>query len=174
MSFSYKKIRTSNQQEIVFLNLRKNLGVIFKKGNEAIVLTDLNIRDKAFQYSVQPYLDSCRLTKIRILQQNQNFQNTVFIKQNKLIQFQNHIIFVADKEFQNKIFPQKIKVDEVFITDNPKLNLRQITQNLIFDLLVVDSRNSDYLIKKLNEEANLDGRKIKILKRNFSLVVASK
>lgn len=173
-SFSFKRLRTSNQQEIIFLNLRKNLGVIFKKGNEAFVITNLKTADKAFQYSVQPYLDSCQSTKIHLLQQNQNFQNTVFIKQNQLIQFQNHLIFVADKQFENKTFPQKIKVDEVFITDNPKLNLNQISKNIIFDLLVVDSRNSDYLIKKLNEEAVLDGRKIKILKRNFSVVIPSK
>lgn len=174
MSFSYKRIRTSNQNEIVFLNLRKNLGVIFKKGNEAFVITNLKTTDKAFQYSVQPYLDSCQSTKIHLLQQNQNFKNAVFISQNQLIQFQNHLIFVADKQFENKTFPQKIKVDAVFITDNPKLNLNQISKNLIFDLLVIDSRNSDYLIKKINAEAILDGRKIKILKRNFSLVVPSK
>ncbi|MGI4021023.1 MAG: ComEC/Rec2 family competence protein [Janthinobacterium lividum] len=173
-SFSFKRARASNQNEIIFLNLRKNLGLIFKKGNEAFVITDLKITDKAFQYSVQPYLDSCQLTKIHLLQQNQNFQNAVFIRQNHLIQFQNHLIFIADKQFENKTFPQKIKVDEVFVTDNPRLDLNQISQNLIFDLLVIDARNSNYLTKKLNEEAILDGRKIKILKRNFSLVIPSK
>lgn len=172
-SFSFKKVRAINQNEIVFLNLRRNSGVIFKKGNEAFVITDLKTSDKAFQYSIQPYLDSCQLTKIHQLHQNQNFRNAVFIRQNHLIQFQNHLIFVADKQFQNRILPRKVKVDEVFVTGNPKLNLRQITQNLIFDLLVIDCQNSDYLIKKLNEEAISDGRKIKILKRNISLGIPS-
>ena len=83
------------------------------------------------------------------------------------------MIFVADKDFERKSFPQKIKVDEVFVTDNPKINLNQITKNLIFNLLILDSRNSDYHLKKLAEEAASDGRKIIILKRNKSFILPS-
>ena len=171
--FSYKRFSAANQDEIIFLNLRKNSGMVFKKGNEAIVITDLKTTDKTFQYSVQPYLDSCKSTNIRLVHPEQNFRNAVFIKQNNLIQFENRLIFVADKQFENKVFMQKVKVDEVYVTDNPKLDLYQISRNLIFEQLIIDSRNSDYLIKKLYGEAVLDGRKIKILKRNKALVLRS-
>ncbi len=172
-SFSYKRFRAQNQEEIIFLNLRKNLGIIFKKGNEAVVITDLKASDKAFQYSVQPFLDSCKSSEIKMIRPDQNFRNTVFTKQNKLVQFENQLIFIADKQFENQVFPQKIKVNAVFITDNPKINIDQISKNLIFDLLIVDSRNNDYLVKKLAEEAASDGRKIKILKRNNALRINS-
>lgn len=174
MSFSYKRFRAQNQEEIIFLNLRKNLGIVFKKGNEAIVVTDLKTSDKTFQYSVQPFLDSCKSSEIRIIRPDQNFRNTIFTKQNKLVQFEDKLIFIADKQFEKQVFTQKIKVDAVFITDNPKISISQISKNLIFDLLIVDSRNSDYLVKKLVEEAALDGRKIKNLKRNNALIFSSK
>lgn len=173
-SFSYKHFRVNNQEGIIFLNLRKNIGIVFKKGNEAIVLTDLKISDKTFQYSVQPYLDSCKSTKTQLINLNQNFKNAVFIKQKSLIQFANKLIFVADKRFEHQVFPQKIKVDAVFITQNPRINLDQITSNLIFDLLIIDPTNPDFLIKKLSEEAASDGRKIIILKRNNAFVIQSK
>ncbi len=172
--FSYKRFRASNQDEMIFLNLRNHTGMIFKKGNEAIVLTDLKTIDKTFQYSVQPYLDSCKSTRFRLIRPGQNFRNAVFIRQNRLIQFKNKLIFVADKQFERRVFPKKIKVDVVFITGNPRINLGQVSNNLIFDLLIVDSNNSDYLIQSLTEEAALDGRKIKILKRNNAFLLQSK
>lgn len=172
--FSYKRFRASNQDEMIFLNLRNHTGMIFKKGNEAIVLTDLKTIDKTFQYSVQPYLDSCKSTRFRLIRPGQNFRNAVFTMQNRLIQFKNKLIFVADKQFEHQVFLKKIKVDVVFITGNPRINLGQVSNNLIFDLLIVDSNNSDYLIQSLTEEAALDGRKIKILKRNNAFLLHSK
>ncbi|MVN21958.1 ComEC/Rec2 family competence protein [Mucilaginibacter arboris] len=170
---SYKRYQAANQDEMVFLNLRKNSGLIFKKGNEAVVITDLKPADKTFQYSVQPYLDSCKCVQVKLLQTGQNFRNAVFSRQNNLIQFGNRLIFVADKKFENKTLPQKIKVDEVYITGNPRLNLAQISGNIIFDLLIIDGSNSDYQIKNLTEDAASDGRKIKILKRNKSFQLQS-
>lgn len=171
--FSVKRFRAANQDEIIFLNLRKNPGIILKKGNEAFVITDLKPTDKTFQYSVQPYLDSCKSTQINLLLPDQSFSNTVFIMQNHIIQFGDKLIFIADKQLENKQFPEKIKVDYVFITGNPKLNLNQICSNFVFDLLILDAANPDYRIKNLAEEAALDGRKIKVLKRNNALIVRS-
>lgn len=173
MSFSYKRYSSGNQQEIVFLNLRRNFGLICKNGNEAFVITNLKNTDKAFQYSIQPYLDSCQATKIHLFQPEQNFNDASFIRQNHLIQFQNKLIFVADQHFEHQVFRQKIKVDLVLITGNPKFNLSQITQNLIFDLLIMDASNSDYHTKKLTAEAVSDGQKIVSLKRNNCLRINS-
>lgn len=172
-SFSYKRYRSASQDDIIFLNLRKNFGLIFKKGSEAFVLTDLKTTDKMFQYSIQPYLDSCKSSEIHLLQPERNFADASFIRQKNLIQFGNRLIFLADKNFEHKQFPKKIKVDLVLITGNPKIGLKQISNNLIFDLLVIDSSNTDYTIEKLSEEAALDGRKIIILKRNNSYRINS-
>ncbi|MEX8547029.1 MAG: ComEC/Rec2 family competence protein [Mucilaginibacter sp.] len=173
VSFSYKKIQAQQQDEIVFLNLRKNCGIVFKNGNEAVVFTDLKTSDKSFQYSVQPYLDSCKSTKVSFVNSDKNFTNAVFSKQNKLVQFKNQLIFVADKGFEQQSFSQKIKVDAVFITQNPKIDLAQISKNLIFDRLIVASDNGDYLIQKLTGEAAADGRKIIVLKRNKAFLLQS-
>ncbi|WP_419800693.1 ComEC/Rec2 family competence protein [Mucilaginibacter sp.] len=171
--FSYKRFRSANQQEIVILNLRKNFGLICKNGNEAFVITDLQTSDKSFRYSVQPFLDSCRAENIHLLKPGQDFSNAVFSRQKSLLQFKNKLIFIVDRQFEQQHFLQKIKADVVLITGNPKISLNQITRNLIFDLLVVDATNPDYRVKKLTEEAFLDGRKIFILKRNNCLRINS-
>ncbi len=173
MSFSYKRFRAGNQQEIIFLNLRRNFGLICKNGKEAFVLTDLKMADKSFQYSVRPFLDSCQSENIHLLKPDQDFTDAVFIRQKSLLQFGNKLIFIAGQDFTNQHFPHKIKVDVVLITGNPKISLKQITQNLIFDLLLIDATNSDYHIKKISDEAILDGRKIFILKRNNCLRINS-
>ena len=171
--FSYKRFRSANQQEIVILNLRKNFGLICKNGNEAFVITDLQTSDKSFRYSVQPFLDSCRAENIHLLKPGQDFSNAVFSRQKSLLQFKNKLIFIVDRQFEQQHFLHKIKADVVLITGNPKISLDQITRNLIFDLLVVDATNPDYRVKKLTEEAFLDGRKIFILKRNNCLRINS-
>ncbi len=172
-SFSYKKLEAKKQDEIIFLNLNRNYGIVFKNKNEAVVFTDLKATDKPFKYTIQPYLDSCKSTFVDMVNPDQNFNNTVFSKQNKLVQFKNRLIFLADKDFEHQSFPQKIKVDAVFIMQNPKINLDQISKNLIYEILILGSDNGDYLIKNLTQQAAADGRKIIVLKRNKAFVLQS-
>ena len=66
ISFSIKNIRQSNSKEIAWLNLKKHQGIVFKNGNKAIVLSDLKNTDKIYLYSIQPYLDSCRVNDVKL------------------------------------------------------------------------------------------------------------
>lgn len=74
MTISFKKWNHSQSDQIAFLNLRRHTGIAFKKGNDAVILTDLHDTDKTYRYSIQPYLDSCQVEHVRLLPPNNNIR----------------------------------------------------------------------------------------------------
>ena len=66
ISVSIKKWRNLSTGAVTVLNLRKHTGIVIRKGGNAAVITDLSDTDKVFKYSVQPFLDSCQVSNIKI------------------------------------------------------------------------------------------------------------
>ncbi len=50
-SIGYKRWNNSRSNQIAFLSLKKHTGIALKKGNDAIILTDLRDTDKTYRYS---------------------------------------------------------------------------------------------------------------------------
>jgi competence protein ComEC len=109
ISLSIKSISLSQSNQIVWLNLKKHPGVVFSHGDQAVVLTDIKTTDKIFQYSVQPYLDSCQVSDIKMISLNQPIKTSWLAKENNLIQFMNTRIIVFDGGNYNHTPPQKLK-----------------------------------------------------------------
>ena len=69
-SISFKRWQNSTSGSMITLNLKKHQGVIVRKGNKAIVLTDVSDTGKVYKYSIQPYLDSCQVVDIKLYKLN--------------------------------------------------------------------------------------------------------
>jgi len=63
---SLKRWNNINSSDVTLLNLRKHKGAIVRNGDQAVVITDLSDTSKAYSYSIQPYLDSCQVSRIKI------------------------------------------------------------------------------------------------------------
>lgn len=173
ISISTKKINTLNTDTITFLNLKKHKGLIFKAGDKAVVLSDINDSDKIYQYSIQPYLDSCKVADTTVRGFSQN-ANTAFLKKaGNLIFFQNKKILLFNKELQNSKLSQKLKVDYLYICDNPKATLTDINKNFTYTTLIIDGSNTDRFITALQNQAKIMRINYKIIKRNNSFIVSS-
>jgi competence protein ComEC len=72
ISVSIKKWRNLSTGAVTVLNLRKHAGIVIRKGGNAAVITDLSDTDKVFKYSVQPFLDSCQVSNIKIYRPGNN------------------------------------------------------------------------------------------------------
>ncbi len=59
-----KRWNTMQSDAVVKLKLRKHIGTIFREGHQAIVFSDLRDTDKAYKYTIQPYLDSCQVSTV--------------------------------------------------------------------------------------------------------------
>jgi len=173
ISISVKKIDTSRSKNIAWLNLNKYKAIVFKNGNAAVILTDLKDTAKAYRYSVQPYLDSCKITNTRLLSLNQNINNKWIAKQGGLVQFFNSRIFLLNNQPAGNGFSTKLSADYIYITGNPHTQLTAINSNFDYNLLLMDGSNSDAYIDALAGESQNKGVKFKILKRNISLITVS-
>jgi len=66
ISISVKRWHTFTTNEKTVLNIKKHNCTILRQGFHAAVVTDLSNTDEAFRYSVQPFLDSCQVSEVRL------------------------------------------------------------------------------------------------------------
>ncbi|MDF2433316.1 MAG: competence protein ComEC [Mucilaginibacter sp.] len=173
LSLSYKTISLSGTDSIAWLNLKKHEGIIFKHGNEAIVLSDLKQYDNTYQYAIQPYLDSCQINDIKLVAPDGDVKNQWFIKKHNFIQFLNKRVFIFSKNISNNPLPKKLKTDYIYYTDNPGAGLNSLTGNFDFHWLIISATNSESRIRGIKNQATRQHINYCILKRNNSIVSIS-
>ena len=172
-SLSVKNISMSRSNSITFLNLKKHQGIVFKNGNRAIILTDIKPTDKIYQYSIQPYLDSCQVSNASVYNLSANINTSYLEKKYGLIQFLNKRIFIFDRLLKYNIPSQKLKTDYIYLTGNPGAGLSIINSNFDYHILVIDGDNTDNRINRIEKEEKNKRIDYKILKRNNSFISIS-
>lgn len=65
-SISIKRWRNLEAEGTTLFNIKRHSCMVLRRGTHAAVVTDLADTDKAFRYSVQPFLDSCQISNIRL------------------------------------------------------------------------------------------------------------
>lgn len=171
VSYGFKTYRASTTNSLTFFSLRKNSGILFKKGDQGILLTDLKPADKAYQYSIQPYLDSCLINQLSTL--NTDTLLNFIRKSGNLIQFRDQKILIMNPAIAGKKFSDKLTIDYIYISNNPDINLQYLKENYNFKTLIADGSNSTRRINKLEQEAVLAKVDFKNLKRNKSFILES-
>jgi len=172
-SWAMKKISLSRSENIAWLNLNKHKAIVFTKGNEAVVISDLSESDKAFRYSIQPYLDSCQVSKASLVSLNQDIKTNWLIKKNNLIQFLNTRIFLLNGKMENNLVSRKLKTMYLYVTNNPHNQLKDISNCFDYKTMVIDGSNQDNLIDELKELDEAKHLNYQVLKRNKSLISVS-
>lgn len=165
---SFTGIIKMNSNEIVFLSLGKHYGIVFRNGHQGVVLTDLADTDKTYRYSVQPYLDSTGVDRPLICTLNQDIDQGWLKKRKNLVGFANKRVLVIDQSLNKTHFPQKEKVDDIYVTGNPPILPADIAADLIFTKIIFDGSNSDRLINSWIENGSKKGFNVIVLKRNKS------
>ncbi|MEZ2338845.1 ComEC/Rec2 family competence protein [Mucilaginibacter sp. RCC_168] len=173
VSISVKRYRADNSSSVAFLNLRKNTGMVFKNGDKAVVLTNLADTDKNYKYSIQPYLDSCKISYAELYPFDQSISKKYLKKQGGFIQFNNKKIMVFNRQTPSLQLPEKLKTDYLYITGNPYIDLNIINKNYDYQTLVIDGSNSGKLIDQLEQQARAMHINYSVLKRNISLIAVS-
>ncbi len=155
ISFSTKKYNAYKSNTLTFFSLRNKTGILFKDGNAATLLTNLGETDKAYQYSIQPYLDSCKINSTHLIDCKTDYSTNFFTKRGNLIQFNNKKLLILDRSFVMTTFPAKLNVDYIYLMGYPNITLQYLKQNYNFKLLIADGNNSNLFIKNLKNTALL-------------------
>jgi competence protein ComEC len=173
ISFSIKRYRSYTTNSIAFLNLRKNMGIVFKNGNQAIVLSNLADTDKNYNYSIRPYLDSCKINDIVLYKPDQEIRSGFLRKQGDFIQFRDQSVAIINKSFIDTLSNIKLKTDYLYITESPKIPLAIINKNHEYHTIIIDATNTPKTVQLIVDQARALHTNYVVLKRNKSFVAAS-
>lgn len=168
---AYLKTVALHQQKITFFTLRKNYAVAFIQSNKAILVTDLKPDDKTFQFFVEPALDKMQVEDVLFIDWNKDTVVTNFIKVEKQIRFLNYKILMVDEKFNYKKIEYMPKVNAIWLHNNTRKKIDELRKEVIFDEVIIDASNRDYMIKSYEDEANNFGLKYHTLKKNNSYLI---
>jgi competence protein ComEC len=173
LSISIKRYRSYNTNSIAFLNLRKNTGIVFKNGDHAVVLSNLADTDKNYNYSIRPYLDSCKISDVVLYQPHQEIRSGFLKKQGNLIQFRDQSLVIINKEYLDTTLAVKLKTDYLYITGNPKISLAIINKNHEYHTIIIDATNTPKTVQLIADQARTLHANYVVLKRNKSFLATS-
>lgn len=168
---AYLKTVALRQQKITFFTLRKNYAVAFIQSNKAVLVTDLKPDDKTFQFFIEPSLDKTKVEDVLFVNWKQDTVLTNFIKVEQQIRFLNYKILMVDEKFNYKKIEYMPKVDAIWLHNNTRKKINELRKEVIFDELIIDASNRDYMIKSYENEANNFGLKYHTLKKNNSYLI---
>jgi competence protein ComEC len=173
ISISYKSIAAIRSNSIAFLNVRKHVGIVMRKGKNAIVISDMKDTDKNYQYAIQPYLDSSKVENIRLYGTDEEIHSPIALKKYNYVVFLDKNLLIFDKHIDNIRPYEKINVGYIYLAGNPYAVLDSLDKNFSCKQLVIDAGNSNHFISMAENKARLLKLNFTTLKRNKSLVVVS-
>ena len=143
----YKKWETHNQQKIIVYNVPQHQSIDFISGNnykfigDAVLLADgmlQNFHLKPGRIALQLHN---RVDQIPFLHQNNSFY-----------QFNNKKILLIDKPVVFEASQQKINVDYIIISKNPRLYISQLANVFNCGQIIFDGSNSLWKIDKWKKD----------------------
>jgi competence protein ComEC len=173
LSVSFKRVDGFRKDSITFLSLRKHQGIVFKQGDQAIILTDLSPANKIYKYSIQPYLDSIKIADTSVYILGKNINSLFLKKSGNLLQFNDKKILLIDDNIGNTSLTSKLKVDYLYVTGNPHVRLNNLNESFIYDMLIIDGSNSAKRLADIAQQAKDLHINSYILKNNRALFISS-
>ncbi|OAQ39637.1 hypothetical protein A5893_08590 [Pedobacter psychrophilus] len=161
LSTNFRAFQHIKQKQALFFSLRKNTAIAFIKGNNAVLISDLNPNEFTFLFSVKPYLDSCQIDNIQWINPHLTENEKLFSFEGKKLKIINH----KNINFANS------KQDWLLLSSNKKQDLQSIKNQNSFHKLFIDGRNKDFIIEDFKNQAQKLNLKPSVLKRSFAIEI---
>ena len=170
---SFKRFNNLRTSEIVLFAIPKHRAIAFKSGDQAVILSDLPDSNKSYKNAVQPYLDSCQVSKLILIDPDTDYSNAIFIKRRNLISFAAKTLLIFNKTFPITDMPHKIQVDYLFLPDALVKNISKINKNFNYQKLIVYAADATRNKAKKPYPIKPKDRKYLVFTGNKSLTLAS-
>ncbi|TZF82760.1 ComEC family competence protein [Pedobacter sp. BS3] len=159
-----------HNNRIIFYSLRKNTGIAFMSGKNAYLLTDLDSADKTFRFSMQPALDSCGIKQMKLIRPGDNLRKPDFYSALHVVQFRDYKLLLWDSTFNKIRFNKHLQVNAVLLRAKARVNLPELKKQVSFDELFVDGTNSDFQIRRWQQQASSIACTLHVLKKSRAVV----
>lgn len=160
-----------HQRKIIFFTLPKNYAAAFINSQTAILLTDLSLDHKNYDYFIKPALDQIRIKKIHFVKWDSDTSFAHFAKKEHQINFYDYRILLLDHQFNHKKIANLPIFHAVWLHQNPKVTINDLYQTVVFKSLIIDASNRQYQINQYQAEANKIQIPNYILKKNKAYLI---
>lgn len=162
---------TYHQQKIIFFSLRKNYAAAFINGRESILVTDLSVTDKSYDFFVKPALSQLQVEKISFINLKQDTIIQDFILKNNQIVFHHYKILLIDERLNYKSLQGNVQFSSIWISGNTKFKLTALDPAINYKTMLIDATNRDYKIAIFKKVVNNNHLDVHILKKNKAYLV---
>jgi competence protein ComEC len=159
VSFSLKKIQNYSNKKFIVYNVNKRAAYDFISGRTSYFFADSILLNDSKTLSYRIKNNRCNLGVNNIKNHTLCFSNSDFLYDNLIFKNGNHIQFfkktivLINKKPENKYLnEEKLKVDYLIISSNPYLKISEMLNLYEFDLLIFDSSNSFYSVRRWKDE----------------------
>jgi competence protein ComEC len=161
INMAFNHYQHGQQKQVMFFSLRKNTAVALIKGKNATLITDLDVNEFTYLFSVKPYLDSCKINYIQ-------YVNPHLSKDEKIFNFEGYRLKIINH--QNNQFIDS-KGDWLLLSGDKIYNTAKVLEANDFKRILIDGKNRDFVIKGL--QAQLIPKKVKtdVLKRAYAIEI---
>jgi competence protein ComEC len=144
---AYHSWQTSKQKKLIVYNVPRYEAIDFISGNRYYFVGDSILLQDGL-------LQNFHLKPARIAHQLETRADTLVgvFNQGMFYQFNNKKILLADKVLNFAATAQKIRLDLIIISKNPKINITQLLQNFSCKEFVFDASNPAWKIEKWKAE----------------------
>ncbi|MEO6251662.1 MAG: ComEC/Rec2 family competence protein [Ferruginibacter sp.] len=150
MLVAYNKWQTGKQQKLIVYNVPQQQAIDMINGNNYLFVGDSILLENGV-------LQNFHLKPARIAQQldGRTAVLTGVFQQSIFYQFNNKKILVLDKTMNFEPAPEKINLDLVIISKNPRLSITELVKVFNCTQFVFDASNPAWKIKKWQQECRM-------------------
>lgn len=171
ISFAFKTWLDFKRHEIIFFSIRKQSAIAYVYRGESLLVADVDPSDKLFSFSIKPVLDKRGNNKLKFFHNRKSFSGDSYKGDTNFLQFANFRILRWTSDFDNLIFIERLKVNAILISGNPKSKLRDIQTAVDFSRIFIDGTNPDYKIEAWKAEAGKMNIACYVLKKNPAYII---
>jgi competence protein ComEC len=149
--FTVKKYHQLNQENIIVFNVRNHTAIGFLSGRNEILLADsallIDNRKVDFHIKTQWIKAGISNPELQVLDQH-DLKAFYMRKKGAFVQFKNLKILLIDPK--TIIYPMmdKVQTDVVILMGNPNIKIDDLTDNVRFSTLILDSSNAPWKVKR--------------------------
>lgn len=157
VGFSIGKWENLQRQEFIIYQIRGETAMAFHEGNQAYFFSKKSLtedeRKMNFHILNHRYKNGIEDSKIIFLDGKAEENGRIF-KLGKYLAIGETNLFIADSTFKKRKVNEKLKVDMIIVSGNPKLKIQDLDSMYDYKTLVIDGSNSFYLVEKWKKYLN--------------------
>jgi len=155
-SLFIRTVQQTNQQKFIVYSVKKSSAFDFIDGKQHLFLTDTSLfsDDKALSFNIQNNWFALGLRKHYALPFSDNQQLTInhIFKKGHFVQLGDQRFAIIDPSFHKIAIPCKLKVNYLIVSHNPEFKISDLLHQYDPGMVIFDSSNPLYKIKKWQQE----------------------